>query len=363
MLQTIERFRAMASQQPTQGAEILLEQWLQEIDRTRARALMETLVCDHAEPLIRRIVSFKLESSPSAQDHRAQRADVDDVCSTALYNLLARLDRVKGGDSEQAVRNFTGYAAVTAYNACNEYIRARKPAWVRLSMKLRYLATHEPKFGLWQTARGQDVCGFARDHGSEADRDIAHLSEACKKLWQSEDPRRLSFSELVEAILRAARAPLIFEDLVNVVSEWSDVKETRVQSLDEERGERARRWELAAAEPPAEARLSAGQYMQRLWAEICDLPLEHRKALLLNLEDGAGGDIQLFDFLGIANIRQIAAALEMGAPEFAELWKRLPLDDASIGRELGISRQDVANRRSSARKRLARKMKEFERGK
>jgi hypothetical protein len=362
MLQRESSIGAMASQQPAQEAEILLEQWLRESDRTRARAVMETLVCHHAEPLIRRIVGFKLDSARNSYEQGSHRADVEDVCSTALYNLLARLERVKCGDNEPAVRNFTGYAAVTAYNACNEYFRARKPAWVRLSMKLRYLTTHEPQFGLWQTEQGQDVCGFARDNGREANRDIAHLSEACKRLWQSEDPRRLGFSELVQAILVAAGAPLVFDDLVNVVSEWSDVKETRVQSLDEERGERAQRWELVGEEPLAETRLSARQYMQRLWTEICDLPLEHRRALLLNLEDSAGGDIQLFDFLGIASIRQIAVAVEMDASAFAELWKKLPLDDVSIGRELGIGRQDVANRRSSARKRLARRMKEFERG-
>jgi predicted DNA-binding protein (UPF0251 family) len=58
-------------------------------------------------------------------------------------------------------------------------------------------------------------------------------------------------------------------------------------------------------------------------------------------------------------VRQIAAALEMSPAEFAELWKDLPLDDARIALELGISRQDVANRRSAARKRLARCMKEI----
>jgi hypothetical protein len=80
---------------------------------------------------------------------------------------------------------------------------------------------------------------------------------------------------------------------------------------------------------------------------------------LLNLNDSAGGDIQLFDWLGIASIREIALALEMDPDVFAELWKELPLEDARIARELGISRQDVVNRRSSARKRLARRMKEM----
>jgi hypothetical protein len=144
-----------------------------------------------------------------------------------------------------------------------------------------------------------------------------------------------------------------------LVAEWSGVKEAWVQSLDEDRGDQAPRFELSDPQATPDARLSDRQYIERLWREICELPLEHRKALLFNLEDSAGGDIQLFDVLGIATVAQIAAAVEMEPRVFAELWKRLPLDDTSIGRELGLSRQDVANRRSAARKRLARKMRGF----
>lgn len=351
----------MASEQSAQEAEALLGQWLHERDEAQARALMDTLVSRHAQPLIRRIVSFKLESPRDSQEDGGRTADIDDVCGTALYNLLARLDRVKQ-DHEPPVRNFTGYAAVTAYNACNEYFRAKRPAWIRLAMKLRYLATHVPGFALWQTGEGHDVCGFARDRGREGSADLTRLTEACKKLWRSQDPGRFSLSELVETILDATGTPLILEDLVDVVAEWSGVKETRLESLDEDRGERAQRRELTDPGPQTETRLSARQYMQRLWTEIGSLPLEHRKALLLNLQDSAGGDIQLFDFLGIATIGEIATILDMDPRTFAELWKELPLDDTSIGRAIGLSRQDVANRRSSARKQLARKMKEFERG-
>lgn len=352
----------MAAQQPIGDADTLLEQWLRESDDTRARAFLESLVSDHAEPLIRRIVNFKLQSARDNRDRGGQQTEAEDVCSTALYSLLARLQQIKSGDQESAVRNFSGYAAVTAYNACNEYFRSKKPAWLSLSMKLRYLGTHAPQFGIWQTNEGHEVYGFARDHGRAANSATTDLSEAGKKLWRHQDPARLSLSELVEAILNASRGPLVFETLVDVSAEWSGLKEVRVQSLDEDRGEQVRRWELADRQPPAEDRVRQQQYMERLWKEICDLPLEHRKALLLNLQDSAGGDIQLFDFLGIATIAQIARALEMDPLVFAELWKKLPLDDISIGRELGLNRQDVANRRSSARKRLARKMRESEYG-
>ncbi len=352
----------LMTSQSAQEADGLLHQWFREQDKHRARTILDALMRQHAEPLIRRIVGFKLESPRDSSDRGTQRADVEDVCSTAIYNLLARLQRVKSGEGDSTVRNFSGYAAVTAYNACNEYFRARKPAWVRLSMKIRYLATHASTLGLWQTAEGQEVCGLARNRGRAADRDIVHLAEACKSLWQHQDPQRLSLSELIETILKAARGPLVLEDLVDLAAEWSGVKETWAQSLDEDRSERTNRWELADGQPPAELRLRVRQYIGRLWKEICELPLEHRKALLLNLEDSAGGDIQLFEALGIAGIRQIAETLEMEPLLFAELWNKLPLDDAAIAQQLGLSRQDVANRRSSARKRLARKMREFEQG-
>ena len=347
----------MASQQTSQEADVLLEQWFRESDPTRARMMMEHLIGFHAEPMIRRIISFKLDSGGGARG--SQRADVDDVCGTALYNLLARLHRIKSGESEPAVRNFGGYTAVTAYNACNEFFRNKRPVWVSLSAKVRYLVTHAPQFGLWQTADGLEVCGFAGDRGREPNSDTARLSEACRKRWERQDPARLALADLVDTVLEAAAKPLTFEHLVDAVAECSGVKETRVQSLDEEPGEGVSRWEPADGRPAAESRLSERQYIDRLWKEICELPLEHRKALLFNLQDGAGGDIQLFEFLGVATISQIAAAVEMDALAFAELWKRLPIDDVSIGRELGLSRQDVANRRSAARKRLARKMKDF----
>lgn len=351
----------MIYQEPALKPEAVLEQWLRESDLERARELLDRLVSRHADPLIRRIIGFKLLRT--RETGGAQRADLDDVCATALCNLIGRLVRLKSGGEPATVRNFGGYVAAIAYNACNEYFRAKKPAWLSLSMKLRYLATHSPHLALWESGEDQEWCGFTRLQGRQGVTDLAPLADECRKLRQSQDPARLSLAELVEAILKAARGPLLFEDLVDVTAEWLGLKETRLQSMDADAGEGGSRWEqVPDYRPAADVALIDRYYMARLWNEICDLPLPHRKALLLNLNDSAGGDIQLFDYLGIATVEQIARALEMNPTEFVELWKLLPLDDARIARELGISRQDVANRRSAARKRLARRMKEFKGG-
>jgi hypothetical protein len=83
-------------------------------------------------------------------------------------------------------------------------------------------------------------------------------------------------------------------------------------------------------------------------------------ALLLNLREADGrGCLALFPGTGVASLRQIADALEFPAERFAELWPRLPLDDATIAGLLELTRQQVINLRKSARERLARRLKGF----
>ena len=350
-------------EEPYQTPEVLLSSWLSESDSERARGMLEALVLRHAEPVIRRIVFYKLASRGGSGSGAIQKADVEDVCGTALYNLVARLARMKASGADTTVQNFTGYAATTAYNACHEFFRARKPAWLGLAMRIRYLSTHAPEFAVWETTDGQELCGFVCDRGLPPLSERTALNEASGKLRCSVDPSRLALKELVQAIFKAAGAPLPFDELVDVAAEWSGTREAQMRSVDDGRPECAGHWEqLVEHRPGPDTQIIDRRYIQHLWAEICQLPLEHRKSLLLNLNDSAGGDIQLLAWLGVATVEQIANTLDMDPLKFAALWKELPLDDARIARELGISRQDVINRRSSARKRLARRMKEFEGG-
>jgi RNA polymerase sigma factor (sigma-70 family) len=343
----------MSDQGPAIQPEILLDEWLREADAERARRQLELLVTGHLEPLIRRIVGFKLASWGEGGG-RLPRADVEDVSQDAMYSLLARLERMKFGDGSAAVRDFTAYAAVTAYNACNEYFRSKRPVWLSLSMKIRYVATHLPRFAIWRSGEGREACGFASDFGQEALTDFAELKQACEDLRRQVDPRRLGVAELMDALLRAAARPVAFELLVDLAAELSGLAAERVKPIHEV--------VLRDDRPAADQQLIQRNYIQRVWKEIRELPLEHRRALLLNLNDAAGGDIRLFEAVGVASVRQIAETLEMDSLEFAALWKELPLDDTRIAQLLGISRLDVSNRRSAARKRLARRMQESKSG-
>jgi hypothetical protein len=170
-----------------------------------------------------------------------------------------------------------------------------------------------------------------------------------------DDIRSARLVNLLEAIFRKVSAPIELEVLVNTVADLQGIKDVPF-APDPYEGED---W----AAPSADSRtkfataLEHRSYLQRLWAEIVQLPLSQRTALLLNLKDMQEGVIMLLPLTGVATIRQIAAALAIPAEEFARLWNELPLDDAAIALRLGLTRQQVINLRKSARARLSRRMR------
>lgn len=323
--------------------EKLLANWLVESDHAQERETLNRLIIEHAVPVVRRIVSYKLMAN----------ADVDDVCNEALRSLLAHLAAIKVGTQQTLPKNFNNYVAVTAFNACNEYFRDRSPARHRLANKLRYLLTHSSDFALWESKDGRDIAGSVSMRGREPKGTVSISQFADIQPGQG-------LIDTVLALFQTAKAPLTFEDLLEIVAHSTGLTETETKSEETSHdASRSLRENIPDSTPGIEDGLMEKQHLSRLWEEICELPIQQRSALLLNLKDSAGGDIQLFNWLGIATIEQIGKVLEMTPERFAVLWKELPLEDSRIALELGIQRQDVINRRSSARKRLANRMKEY----
>jgi hypothetical protein len=100
------------------------------------------------------------------------------------------------------------------------------------------------------------------------------------------------------------------------------------------------------------------QHLKRLWREIVQLPYPQRVSLLLAMRGGHRiSAAVLFFELEIADIREIAEALEIAVDEFGRIFSSLPLDDRAISKFLGVGRQQVISYRLSAKRRLARRMR------
>lgn len=312
----------------------LVERYLGESDPDGAENLLGELVFHHCEPLIRRIVGHRLGTS------RDTAQDVDDVCANALLDLLTRMEDIRSG-AGGAIDSFSHYTAVVAYHACHDYFRSRFPERHRLKNRLRYLLKPERGLDVWESSRGDWVCGWKkwRDAGTAPSRLPAALPLGAA---------RMAPPDLLAAICERAEGPVEFDALVELLAELWGVEDQHAPAV--------------PAEPatPLSREVSDAvlrRRLEQLWAEIGALPRRQRVALLLNLRaQDEKCALELFPLTGVASLRDLAALLEIPVIEFAELWKKLPLDDLSIADLLQVTRQQVINLRKSARKRLERRM-------
>ncbi|MCI0407212.1 MAG: hypothetical protein L0191_01395 [Acidobacteria bacterium] len=300
----------------------VLQSFLRATEESETQSLLGELISRYADPVCRRIVRARLSHGRGAQE-------ADDVWADVRLRLLQRLRNLKTRPQERPIRDFLGYVAVVTYRAVDEHIRQRHPQRWRLKNQIRYLLTHRKGFSLWQPRHREWLCALAGSPGPAA------LPPG-------------SLDGLVAQILEDSGRPVELDRLVGLIAELQGVQELAPLG--------------GAADPPNPRqtrdvldRLEQRLFLERLWTELGSLPQRQRIAVLLNLRDSMGASaVELFQVLGVASVRQIAAALAMGAEEFAELWNRLPLDDATIAAFLGVTRQQVINLRKAARERLRR---------
>jgi RNA polymerase sigma factor (sigma-70 family) len=297
----------------------------------RERAL-GALVVECAEPVVRRVVGSRLRPGTVWAGQ-----DAEDVVSRALLHVIARLRSTLYG--AEPVLDLEAYAGTVAKRACDDHLRAKYPHRWRLKNQLRYVLSHDPRFAIWETAEAW-LCGLAIWRG--------------RPLW----PGRVSLpapaatappsaAELLAELFARSGGPLDFEAVVSIAAETRALRDR--PAVDP--GEVA----YATTMDPLTSLVERSE-LARLWQEILTLPLGQRTALLLNLRDGARGDvITVLPATGVATMREIAAALDVPQSFLAEIWARLPLDDREIAARLRLTRQQVINLRKSARARLRRR--------
>jgi hypothetical protein len=349
----------VADTEHPRDADTSLAPFLEAIDPASAEQRLAELVSRHADPLIGSIIRRKLNVSLVHSDGGSRNQDALELASEIRARLIEELHSLRASESGRAIASFGAYVAVMTYNGCHDYLRRLYPRRWQLRNKLRYLFTHRHQLALWRGEEREWLCGFAAWRGRTTPHDTGRWEAVRRDPGAVLDdaivgatPSAASLGALVEALLRRAGAPVDLDGLVEVVAEVWQVEDAPATS--EADGD-AR---LVDPAPDAGTRLSDRRYLERLWIEICALPLRQREALLLNLRDAQGrGTVALFPIVGVASIRQIASALERPAEQLAAEWKTLPWDDVTIGRRLGIERQQVVNLRKAARARLSRRMR------
>lgn len=354
-----------ATREPQESADTLLARFLSAEDAA-AQQHLERLLSEYAEPIIRKITRFKLRPySASSLSHNLQ--DEADVRGDIVLQLITCLQDLRKDRSIPSIQNFLGYVAGIAYNLCNMRFRSKYPARWRLKNRLRYLLNHRPDFTLWENPHKEWLCGLAIWGGTAAAKEIpeeAHVD--LDNFVQALPPgtvRQMKPEEVIHALLSWRGSPLALDELVRFTAELWGIHDPQPMAVEYNSSgyESTNICELLP-DPSMDAFSQMEQriFLERLWKEICELPLRQRAALLLNLRDAYERDaLILFELTGTASLSQIAGVLDRSPEAFYELWNELPLDDLSIAKLLDLSRQQVINLRKSAKERLVRRMRAY----
>lgn len=338
--------------------DVLLEPLMGDVSDEQADELLSQVITKHADPVIKGVIRFKLRLNSYRE---SQRAEADDIHQEVVLQLLAQLQRFRKLPEDHPISDVRGMAAVIAHRTCARWMRRQFPERHALKNRLHYLLTRQRGLALWDDD-GKSLAGFAvwKKENRPA-KTTRHLSEVEGlpnhiRALKSEKPQELA--DAVAAILNHVGGPIDFDELVSAIATIQGISDQPIESLTED--EDIASLMPATQEPDQAWRMEKRMFLQRLWEELQQLPLNQRSALLLNLKDASGfGCITLFPATGIASVRQLAAALDISPEKFAEVWNELPLEDAKIAELLGLTRQQVINARKSGRERLARRLKGF----
>ena len=343
----------------------LLLAYLMATDEAQSEILAGQLISEHARPIIRSVISYRLRPGVHHSGLTHSYEDAEDLSSEVVLEVLTRLRQLKARPNDLPITNFRGYVAAITYRAYSEDLRKRKPQRATLKNKLRYILTHSPRLALWKSDGKQWLCGLAA--WREQDCNFPPDSVRIRQLLDDpqavsegtgQDATRMNPVDLLGTIFNWAGSPIRFDDLISITGNLWGIKD-HANEIDSYLAEDDILPDgLGHSRVDIESEIEQRLYLERIWLEIGDLPPRQRCALLLNLRDVAGeGVIALIPVIGVATFREIAEALEMPVQQLADLWNELPLDDAAIAALLGVKRQQVINLRKSARERLARRMK------
>jgi hypothetical protein len=355
---------------PLPAGDPALLPFLQARDEAQAGLLLDDIVARHAEPVARAAVARHLRAAGA---HPGPLPDAEALSAHVLLILRQRLRDLRRPSSAPGDTRLFGelrsFLAAQADDACRGWLRGAFPHRIRLAHRLRYLLARDRRFVLratpddeWRAGlSGRDARLFASGEASGPGRRIPEAPHGARPVPARLGSDPLALSDRAFDLLTRAGGPVDLEHLVDVLEADLAQVEAATGAAPEDEGPVAAASfpEIAddggqAAEDAASDPVAA---LRRLWDEIVALPPLQRAAFLLNLRDGEGrGVIALFPIAGVADMRRIAAVLDMTPERLAERWRALPLDDAAIAARLGLTRHQVGLLRRAARERLARRL-------
>jgi DNA-directed RNA polymerase specialized sigma24 family protein len=217
-----------------------LATYLRAADEAERERLLNELILNDAEPLVRATIRSRLRVYFGRFESQGEIQSIDDLCQDVLAKLIFWIRSLPLHGERGGVTDFRQYAVGAAVNRCYDYLRERYPARTRLKDNLRDLLDRHRDFALWKNERGEFLAGFAVWEGQPLGRAGA---ERARKLLLDQTPiekdlkggglHQRPITQLVDAILRRIEGPIELEALVNIMAALLDLREQEAVSIED----------------------------------------------------------------------------------------------------------------------------------
>ena len=322
-------------------------------DNTQTEEHLQRLL-EKAQPIVYRIArSMRVGATQSAVPFNTQ-----DIFGDVCVRLLQSLRTFKNGPHQHPISNFSGLVATTTSSVFADLLRGRDRQRRSLYQKIRRLIAANPKLATWKDNDGSLVCGYAAWRSAKVN--AVSVPSQMKLDFQSgqlEQGHKRNTAELILLVLSNVGRPIKFDQFVDLVNIASAGVQVQTISIEDEHYVQSS--PLVSYQPDFIASVENQNLLSRLFAEIGTLRVEQRKSLLLNMTDSYGFGIEWFLFTKIATEEHLAKLLEVSIEQFRKMLNDLPMSDAEIGRDLGLSQSRVMNMRRAVRERLDRRRRDF----
>jgi len=339
--------------QPRRGTDEQLLPYLHSNDKTETQEHLNRLL-EKARPIVYRIArSIRVGASQSATSFNTQ-----DIFGDVCVRLLQTLRALKTDPVRYSISNFLGLVATTTSTVFADLLRGKDRQRRSLYQKIRRLIAANPELATWKDNDGSLVCGYAAWRSAKVN--ATPTPSQMKLDFQSaqfDQGHKRNTAELILLVLNNTARPIKFDEFVDLVNMASAGVQVQTVSIDDEHYVQSS--PLVTYQPDFIAVVENQNLLIRLFAEIEMLRVEQRKSLLLNMTDSYGFGIEWFLFTKIATEEHLAKLLEVSIEQFRTMLNDLPMSDAEIARDLGISQSKVMNMRRAVRERLERRRQAF----
>jgi len=259
----------------------LLEPLLTATTDEHADELLSQLIAGHAEPVIKGVIRFKLRFNSHQE---TQRAEADDIHQDVMLQLVGQLQRFRKLPETYPITDVRGMAAIIAHRTCARWMRRQFPERHALKNRLHYLLTRQRGFAIWDDDNGKSLAGFAvwQQQKKAAVRNLSDVAAHIRKAQE--------LAETVASIFDHAGGPIEFDELVTAVAAIQGISDQPVESLteDDDGG-----FDPATPDPDPAWRIEKKMFLQRLWEELTQLPVNQRAALLLNTSSNTSSPLRV----------------------------------------------------------------------